>query len=267
MIELSELLQNNSHWRELSSTVASGNVPGAIGIEIPVPWQAELAVRCARMILCERGTACGSCQACRAWAEDSHPDLIVAGEPDVPSGVDDCRMKSSDLTLTPVVSSRRLLVFYAPEKMSVNAVNSLLKITEEPPPRGHILYLMNKANILPTLRSRLWMISLPAAESFAPLRPPEGQSAWLKWLRETEKNDADGWYAAAYGYAAWYSAHGRADLAAQLQQFAETSLTTHLPAPMWSDMLFLLMRGEYPFENVFDDFRQAPLLGAFDGRE
>lgn len=259
MTALSRLLPQNRHWLEFSSAVASGAVPAAIGAEVRSVWQREFVQKCARVILCEHGAACGTCPACRAWAEDAHPDLLVAGEPDAPAGVDECRRKSSDLSLSPVVSPRRLLVFYAAEKMSLPAVNSLLKITEEPPPRGHILYVMNKADILPTLRSRLWTLSLNAEESVVRIEPPGDRSGWLRWLRGNEKNDVQSWYALALGYAAWYAGNGRFDLAAQLQQLAETAMTTHLSAPMWADLLFLHMRGEYPFEDVFDDFRQAPL--------
>ena len=261
MNSLTEYLSNNAHWNELTATIQNGSVPGAIGVEIRSGWQNELMISLARRILCEHGNACGECKSCHSWVEDTHPDLLIAGEPDTPAPVDECRRKSSDLPMSPVVSTRRLLVFFAPEKMSPGAVNSLLKITEEPPPHGHILYLMSKAAILPTLRSRLWMLSFSLEEIITPVQPPVNQNSWINWLKEVEKYDADDWYAAAHGYAAWLSQNGDAAKAAQLQQLAETAMLTHLSAPMWSDLLFLHLRGEYPFEHVFDDFRQTPLPG------
>ncbi|MBP3836667.1 MAG: hypothetical protein J6E31_06205 [Pyramidobacter sp.] len=262
MSQVKELLQQNELWNDLIATFHSGTVPGAVGIETRPIWQEEIMRIFASHILCENGTACGQCRSCRSWVDGAHPDLLIAGAPDAPAPVDECRRKSADLPMSPVIAPRRLLVFYGPEKMSPGAVNSLLKITEEPPDHGHILYLMSKANILSTLRSRLWMLSLLLEESFAPLEPPRGQKSWLRWLSENEKKDANDWYAAAYGYAAWLCRHGETEQAAQLQQLAETALTTHLSSAMWSDLLFLLLRGEYPFEHVFDDFRQAPLPGA-----
>ena len=262
MSSLTALLANSPHWRELTEAIQNGTVPGAIGIEIRSVWQEELLKELATRILCEHGTVCGECKSCRGWVEGAHPDLLIAGEPDTPAPVDECRRKSGDLPMTPVVAPRRLLVFFAPEKMSPGAVNSLLKITEEPPPHGHILYLMSKANILSTLRSRLWMLSFTPEENIASIQPPANQNGWISWLKEKEKYDANDWYAAALGYAAWLSQNGETAQAAQLQQLAETALTTHLSAPMWSDLLFLHLRGEYPFEHVFDDFRQAPLPGA-----
>ena len=188
--------------------------------------------------------------------------MLVAGEPDAPAPIDECRAKSADLSLSPVVAPVRLLVFYAPEKMSPGAVNSLLKITEEPPPKGHLLYMMDRGTILSTLRSRLWMLSFSVEEKIAPLSPPASQSEWLRWLKENEKNDVQKWYAMAHGYASWLCKNGKLERAGMLRQLAETALATHLSAAMWTDLLFLLLREEYPFEHVFDDFRQTALPGA-----
>ena len=259
MSGVTELFANSPHWRELTAALQNGTVPGSIGVEVRSIWQNDVMRELAGRILCEHGTACGSCRSCLGWVDGAHPDLLVAGEPDAPAPVEECRHKSADLPMSPVVAPRRLLVFYAPEKMSPGAVNSLLKITEEPPPHGHILYLMNKANILSTLRSRLWMLSLSVEENIMPVQPPTSQNAWISWLKENEKNDANDWYALALGFASWLCRNGETKKAAQLQQLAETALTTHLSAPMWSDLLFLHLRGEYPFEHVFDDFRQTPL--------
>lgn len=262
MNRLEEFLQKNEPWRELTDAVRKGSTPGAVGIVTHVPWQEEVMRKFAALVLCENGTACGHCKSCSAWDNGEHPDLLVAGQPDVPAPADECRLKSADLPMSPVVAPCRLLVFYAPEKMSPAAVNSLLKVTEEPPGSGRILYLMGKADILPTLRSRLWMLSLSLEESFEPLEPPSGTSAWHRWLQENAKKDANEWYAASCGYAAWLLRRGEYEKASQLQQLAETALSTHLSPSMWSDLLFLLLRGEYPFEHVFDDFRQTPLPGA-----
>lgn len=258
--------ENNGHWRDLLSFIAQGNVPNSIGIEIGVPWQEEAALALAHRILCEKGTACDECASCRAWVENGHPDLLTAGAPDAPAPVDECRSKSGELSIFPVVSRLRLLVFYAPEKMSPGAVNSLLKITEEPPAKGRILYMMGKANILATLRSRLWMLSLSAEDNIAPIAPPKSDAEWISWLKANDKKDAREWYAMLHGYAAWLCNNGEYARASCARQLAETALNTHLSSAMWSDIMFLLLREEYPFEYVFDDFRQAALPGLSDSR-
>ncbi len=258
---LEELLKNDEHWRELTDFIGRGAVPGSIGIEIAARWQEDVLRLLARRVLCENGDACGVCKSCRAWVDGAHPDLLIAGLPDTPAAVDECRAKGGELSISPVIAPVRLLVFYAPEKMSPGGVNSLLKITEEPPPRGRILYMMDRARILPTLRSRLWMLSFHVEEKTEPLRPPSTESEWLRWLQENEKNDVQAWHSMAHAYAAWLCRAGEFDRAASLRQLAEAALAAHLSSAMWSGLLFLLLREEYPFENVFDDFRQTPLPG------
>lgn len=259
-------LENNQHWLDLLAFIESGSVPNSIGIEVRLPWQEYTAIKLAHCILCANGTGCGECQSCRAWVENGHPDLLIAGAPGEPANVDECRVISGELSLSPVVAPVRLIVFYAPEKMSPGAVNSLLKITEEPPQKGRVLYVMDKANILATLRSRLWMLSLSVEESIEPIAPPESDSEWLLWLKENEKKDAQEWYAMLHGYAAWLCRKGDFRRASSARQLAETALSTHLSSAMWSDIIFLLLREEYPFEHVFDDFRQAALPGLGDNR-
>lgn len=259
MNQIETFLQNNVHWRELLKFIAQGSIPGSIGIKIHLPWQREVMFSLAHHILCESGSACGTCKSCRAWINMEHPDLLIAGEPDAPASIDECRTKSADLSLSPVAAPVRLLAFYAPEKMSPGAVNSLLKITEEPPSKGHLLYMMDCSNILPTLKSRLWMLSFFVEEKIEPLMPPNSQAEWLHWLKENEKNDGQKWYAMAHGYASWLCKNGDLKRAGMLRQLAETALATHLSAAMWTDLLFLLLREEYPFEHVFDDFRQTAL--------
>ncbi len=256
-----KILASDAHWRKLNDFIARGSIPGSIGIEIKSEWQEETMRLLAHRILCENGTACGQCHSCRAWVDDDHPDLLIAGEPDVPASVDECREKAGELCISPVSAPVRLLVFYSPEKMSLGGVNSLLKITEEPPSKGHILYMMDKARILPTLRSRLWMLSFHLEENAKPLQPPSSQEEWLQWLSENEKNDAQTWHSKAHAYAAWLCQTGDLNRAASLRQLAEAALALHLSGSMWSGLLFLLLREEYPFENVFDDFRQTALPG------
>lgn len=70
--------------------------------------------------------------------------------------VDDVRdtIQSSYIITMPIV-----FIFPHIEKMSINAINSLLKITEEPP--NHVRFILtadNIENVLPTIRSRATVI-------------------------------------------------------------------------------------------------------------
>lgn len=264
MSPLASLLKDDIHWNRIAGAVESGSSPAALGVSIRESMQKDFMLMYAHYLLCETGTDCGVCDSCRAWVDGTHPDLIIAGEPGEPAGVDDCRSLSGDLTLVPVVSQSRLLVIFAPEKMSVGAENSLLKITEEPPIHGRILYMMDKPDILPTLRSRLWMVSFYPEEKIQPVTPPSSEPEWLKWLTANAKNDTAAWSALADGYITYYKNTGRYDKAAMLCQIAGVAEETHLSSTMWADMLFLFLREEYPFEQIFDDLRQTALPRSAD---
>ncbi len=260
---LEDLLASEPQWGDLLSYLASGRpAPAALGLELPGPFQAQAAEMLARRILCHQGSACGSCPSCRAWVDGRHPDWLLAGSPGEAPPVELCRDLSSDLVLSPVTAPVRLLTVYGADKMNLSAANSMLKVTEEPPPRGRLLYLMSSGTILPTLRSRLWMLSFRIEEQIEPLKPPSSGEEWLRWLSEGEKRSVQDWYSLALGYSAWLRDQGKLQKAATLRQLAETALETHLSSTMWTDLLCLFLREEYLFEHVFDDFRQASIFRA-----
>ncbi len=260
---LEDLLAQEPQWGDLLAYLASGRpIPAALGLELPTAFQGQASELLARRILCHHGDGCGNCPSCMAWVEGRHPDWLLAGSPGDAPPVELCRDLSGELMLSPVTAPVRLLTVYSAEALNPSAANSLLKVTEEPPPRGRLLYLMASGALLPTLRSRLWVLSFRLEERLEPLEPPQNGEAWLRWLSEGEKRNGQDWYAMALGYVAWLRNQGKAQAAAQLRQLAEIALTTHLSSAMWADLLCLFLREEYPFDHVFDDFRQASIFGA-----
>lgn len=260
---LPELLSEDNHWLDLLEYLGSGHpVPAALGMELPLPFQAEAAEILARHILCNTGRACGTCQSCLSWAGGTHPDWIIAGAPDQPPSIDECRTFTEDLALSPVEAPVRLLTVFGTEKLNPSVANSLLKVTEEPPPHGRLLYLMSQGNILATLKSRLWMLAFRFEEHIEPQFPPVDDPSWLTWLAEGEKRTPQDWYTLAMGYIVCLRQKKRFKEAALLCQLAENAQSAHLSSAMWTDMLYLFLRGEYPFDHVFDDFRQASLFRA-----
>lgn len=78
------------------------------------------------------------------------------------TSVDDVRetIQSSYTITMPIV-----FIFPHIEKMSINAINSLLKVTEEPPNSAKfILTVDDIANIIPTIHSRATIIRVPPRE-------------------------------------------------------------------------------------------------------
>ncbi len=105
---------------------------------------------------------CGSCHACRMWAEKSHPD-ILAIEPDGQSiKIDSVRAIVGHAIPTPQGHSQVVVVKRA-DTMTVQAANSLLKVLEEPKPGlFFVLHTRYWGALLPTIRSRAQRLVVPA---------------------------------------------------------------------------------------------------------
>jgi len=70
-------------------------------------------------------------------------------------GVDESRLLSHFLSLTPSVSQKRSAVVFGAHSLTAQAQNALLKIAEEPPKNALLILILSDPNaLLPTLRSR-----------------------------------------------------------------------------------------------------------------
>jgi DNA polymerase-3 subunit delta' len=178
-----------------------------------------LAEQLARRLLCEAPTAasesCGRCDGCRWFASGNHPDLRRL-EPEAlakaPAGseapedeergarrtkpsneirIDQVRELADFLYLGSHRGRRRVAIVHPAEAMNVHAANALLKGLEEPPSGAmFVLVSHHPARLLPTIRSRCVVVSVP--------RPDE--AAALAWLEsEAAGQDARRWLAFAGG--------------------------------------------------------------------
>ena len=97
----------------------------------------------------------------RQVAARSHPDLLVLeratddGKPRKHIPVDEARRLSEFFSKAPATSPWRVAIVDAADDLNNNAANAVLKILEEPPPRGVLLLVCHApGRLLPTLRSR-----------------------------------------------------------------------------------------------------------------
>ncbi len=155
----------------------------------------DLALNFAQSLLCQHpqdaGLACGHCDACRWFEQDSHPDfrliqpdaLAAADEEDLPSSgkkpsreisVDQIRDLSGFANLSAHCAGYRIVVVYPAESMNTNAANSLLKTLEEPTESLLFLLVTHKPQqLLPTILSRCLAFAVPTPS-------PEVGVAWLR---------------------------------------------------------------------------------------
>jgi DNA polymerase-3 subunit delta' len=139
--------------------------------------KATLAYRFARFVLHGEDTVASVPQnlavpaeatAARLIAAGSHPDLHVL-QPQFDGkavkaeiAVEDARRLEEFFGLTAGMARWRVVIVDAADQLSRDSANTLLKITEEPPPNSLLLFVSHRGGrLLPTLRSRC--VSLPLA--------------------------------------------------------------------------------------------------------
>jgi DNA polymerase-3 subunit delta' len=159
----------------LNRALGSGRIHHAYRFEGPAGVGKELtALRFARALVCERGSGCGDCSACRralALSEEEprvpiHPDVVLVGRGLYRSvtgqseaqgiGVDQVRrVVLSRMGYGPHEGRALVFIVREAELLTPAAANSLLKTLEEPPPRTYFVLITSRPNrLLDTIRSR-----------------------------------------------------------------------------------------------------------------
>lgn len=101
-------------------------------------------------------------------------------------------MLQGELGLHPIVSDKRLAVVWFADKLSLEASNSLLKLTEEPPVHGSILFVSEEDKLIPTIKSRVWSIYIDLPEELVkPRRHPSSPDEWAEWIENSKKNSTE----------------------------------------------------------------------------
>lgn len=126
----------------------------------------------AAALLCEHGTGCGECHACRTAFAGSHADVMhfVTENPQI--SIEEARelvVKAQD---RPSVGQWRVMIVEDADRMTERTSNVMLKAIEEPPP--HTIWLLcapSPMDVLVTIRSRCRAVNLsvPAAQDVADL--------------------------------------------------------------------------------------------------
>lgn len=184
-------------WDRLLSTL--DRLPHALLVHgVPGLGKLSLAERFAQLLVCERrgqgGRPCGSCEACRWFLADNHPDLRYV-EPEVmarhaqeaeeegakekrkPSlqiRIEQTRALADFVNLASHRGGRRIAIIHPAEDMNTATANSLLKSLEEPPAGAMFVLVSHRpATLLPTIRSRCVPVPVPLPE-------PQAAAAWLQ---------------------------------------------------------------------------------------
>ncbi len=120
------------------------------------------AMAFAQAALCP-AKGCGGCATCRRVAAGTYPDcqvLVPTPPRDNPKGVPTIRIEQvreleRAASLTPLEGGRKMFILDDAERMTLPTAQALLKTLEEPPPRTHlVLIIQNPRALPPTVLSR-----------------------------------------------------------------------------------------------------------------
>jgi DNA polymerase-3 subunit delta' len=253
-------LAESPEWIELAAAIKNGNVPHALAAVIPQDLAEPFRDMYAKHALCMSGTGIDGCDSCKSWQEDGHPDMIIAGRWGTPPGISDCIELQSQLHMKPLTAPWRLGVISSTEDLSLPAANSLLKVTEDPPKRGRILFIADKDDFIPTIRSRVWMIKFnaPARTGGISAAPhPVTPAEWAEWCERTKKNSLEEIAFEVEGWVLGLSERGEWRTASSLENVLTIAQKRHLPVSMVQDALFALIREGMSIGQIFGYLREA----------
>ncbi|MEJ5914040.1 DNA polymerase III subunit delta' [Pseudokineococcus sp. 1T1Z-3] len=109
----------------------------------------------AAALLCEDGTGCGRCHACRTAVAGTHADLRVVATETLTLGIDVVRELVQSAQRRPSTGRWRIVLVEDADRMLERTTNVLLKAIEEPPERTvWLLCAPSPEDVLSTIRSR-----------------------------------------------------------------------------------------------------------------
>ena len=239
--ETSALIEASKGWRELKNAAEAGRLPQSAGVVLPSVMQETFVEMYGRLLLGEDDL----------WKDGTHPDLVSAGNASSPPSIDECRRLQGEISLHPLTAQRRLAVIWRADRLSQEASNSLLKITEEPPVHGSILFISEEDNLLPTIKSRIWRLYIELPEEIAKGRPmPSTLEEWAQWMDASRKPGLAVLCLEIQGWVRELASKNEYKRAAELDSLSRIAEQRNLSAAVIEDMVFAICREEVPYEKI-----------------
>lgn len=235
------LIEESQGWRELALAVESGRLPQSVGVSLPSVMHAAFVEMYGRLVLGDGGP----------WTDGGHPDIINAGSEDSAPTIEECRRLQGELALHPLAAERRLAVVWSADKLAVEASNSLLKITEEPPAHGCILFISEENNLIPTIKSRIWAVHIDLPEEMTkPAPAPRSASEWARWMDSGRKPSPEILFLEMQGWSRDFADREDYMRASELDTLIRIMEQRRLPVSMIQDAAFAVLKEGVPYEKI-----------------
>lgn len=156
---IAQVIGHEESWQTLVRQHERRHLPHALGFVGPSGiGKKRVAWAFAQVLVCETGTGCGECPACRR-VENQQSESVILIEPQ--NGV--IKLESAHEILQFLTLQRlgraRVVIVDSAQTMNPQATNALLKAIEEPPEETYFLLLIDElSQMLSTLRSRLQIL-------------------------------------------------------------------------------------------------------------
>lgn len=107
------------------------------------------------------GRSCGECRSCELARAGTHPDILRVAPPKEETTIGQMRDLKYTASLSPALSSRRLIIVERAETLNDQAANAILKVLEDAPGSLCLLLLApSVTSVISTIRSRSIHIAL-----------------------------------------------------------------------------------------------------------
>ncbi len=117
----------------------------------------------AKVLCCDEEEPCGECRTCKLIEQKAHADVITYPKNEkavLSEGINELIEESF---IRPIECDKKVFVIENAHTMNLSAQNKLLKTLEEPPRNVHIILgATNEFSLLPTIKSRVKKLEIPA---------------------------------------------------------------------------------------------------------
>lgn len=235
------LIEESQGWRELALAAEAGRLPQSVGVSLPSVMHGAFAEMYGRLVLGDDGL----------WVDGAHPDMISAGGANAAPTIEECRRLQGELALHPLSAKRRLAVVWSADKLAAEASNSLLKITEEPPVHGCILFISEENNLIPTIKSRIWSVHIDLPEEMTkPAPAPRDVREWARWMDAGRKPSPEILFLEMQGWARDFAGRGDYMRASELDTLIRIMEQRRFPVSMIQDAAFAVLKEGVPYEKI-----------------
>ncbi len=253
MVNSVDFIRNSKGFKDFIKYLEGGTLPQVLCVKAPKILHEDCSRVFAKAILCNNYIGDDNCSSCKEWHDGSHPDLIYSGLPEKAPGIDRCREIHSELCLRSVVAKHRVAVIFMADRLSVHASNNMLKLAEEPPENAVIIFLLEEYNLLPTLSSRVWPVTisqLPPASS----RPiPGSDEEWIEWSSDLHREDTGEILKFIEAWISYALENGEYIKAGKMEKIRIIAKSQKISQAMLEDLIILTIKEGIPFEHIFGD--------------